>query len=103
MKWRKFIPILAILFCCYISGPCVAGSYRIGDRRGPVVYPESFHELLYIMAHEGSYKGEKPRLSPESWLYSRPILDCRRVRNLNANDWPVSKERDRTGVHCWSD
>ena len=74
MKWQNTIPILLVLMCCYVAGPCVGGSYRNGDRRGPVIYPASFHETLYIIAHESSYQGEKPRIPLDSWMYRRPIF-----------------------------
>jgi hypothetical protein len=73
MKKRRFIIILAVLLCCYITGPYLAGSFRIGDRLGPIIYQERFHETLYILGHEASHN-EKPRPPLDTWMYRRPIF-----------------------------
>jgi hypothetical protein len=73
MKNRRLAIVLIVLGCCYVAGPYLAGTFRVGDRLGPVVYPEGLHEVLYIVAHEDSHN-EKPRLPSDSWMYNRPVF-----------------------------
>jgi hypothetical protein len=70
---KRVLLILVSLAGCYALGPCVAGSRAIGDRSGPVIYPEALHESIYIIAHEGSYN-EKPRVPLDTWMYDRPLF-----------------------------
>jgi hypothetical protein len=73
MKKRRIIIVLIALTICYASGPFLAGAFRVGDRLGPASYPESFHETIYIMAHE-AFHNEKPREPIDSWMYQRPLF-----------------------------
>jgi hypothetical protein len=74
MRKRFWLVILISVVCCYVMGPCIAGSHRIGERCGPLIHPPDFHRTLYILAHEGSYNGEKPRESLDTWMYDRPFF-----------------------------
>jgi hypothetical protein len=73
MKKKLTIAILVVLTCSYLSGPFIAGTLGIGQRDGPIVYPEALHESIYIIAHEGARK-EKPRLALDSWMYNCPLF-----------------------------
>lgn len=73
MKKRRLIVLLIPLLICYLFGPFVAGALRIGDRLGPVFYPESAHSVIYVLAHETFHHEEpKPREPTDSWMYRRP-------------------------------
>lgn len=73
MTKGRFIAAGVVLALCYVSGPIVAAAFRFGDRLGPAFYPESFHEMVYIMAYE-SMHDEKPRVPIDSWMYWRPLF-----------------------------
>jgi len=60
-----------LLIAAYLSGPIIAGSWQIGNRLGPRIYPRSLHEVLYIVAHE-SVHNIKPRVPIDTSLYDRP-------------------------------
>jgi hypothetical protein len=94
MKKRRLMIISALLIGSYVSGPFVAGSFRIGDRLGPVIYPESLHQVLYIIAHEGSYN-EKPRLPLGGWMYDRPIFYgfSRRLKPAQEREAYIERKR----------
>lgn len=94
MKKRRLLIIIAILIGSYAAGPIIAGSFRIGDRLGPVVYPHSFHEVLYTIAHEGSHN-EKPRLSLDGWMYDRPIFYgfSRRLKPAQEREAYIERKR----------
>jgi hypothetical protein len=75
MKKRTKIFMVAVagLAAIYVAGPIIAGATRIGDREGPVLYPEEFHTSLYIIAHESAFQ-EKPRQRRDYWMYRRPLF-----------------------------
>jgi hypothetical protein len=73
MKKRRIILLMVALVACYFLGPVLAGAFRVGERSGPVIYPDSFHTVLYIIAYE-SLHNEKPRGPPDSWMYRRPLF-----------------------------
>jgi hypothetical protein len=64
---------LVALAICYVSGPFLAGAFSVGDRLGPAFYPRTFHQSIYIVAHE-TFRNEKPRLPFDSWMYWRPLF-----------------------------
>jgi hypothetical protein len=73
MKKRRRIILVVVVVCCYAAGPCLAGAFRLGDRLGPALYPESFYSGLYVLAHEATHN-EKPRIPLDSWMYRRPFF-----------------------------
>jgi hypothetical protein len=93
MKKRAFTIALTAFLSCYVSGPYIAGVNRIGDRLGPVVYPRSFHELLYIMGHEGSYHASPWTVGCTIGRFSTGLRDA---SNLSRNENPISSGRDGT-------
>jgi len=68
LKWATIILIVT-----YLAGPIVAAALRYSDRRGPVIYPKAYHEIIFIIAHEAFHDGEKPRLpihpGERPWFY----------------------------------
>lgn len=46
----------------YCSLPILAGIFSIGDRHGPVIYPQTAHEVLYIVGWELAGHSGKPRV-----------------------------------------
>jgi hypothetical protein len=78
MRKRRLTLIVAIavsgmLAVTYALGPYVAGACGLGDRLGPAIYSESYHEQGYILGHESAYN-EKPRLPLDTWMYRRPLF-----------------------------
>jgi len=58
----------------YAVAPVIAGALAVGDRRGPRVYAEGFHEVLYIIGWESAGREGKPRVRgrgapPRPWFY----------------------------------
>lgn len=72
-RWIIIVVVSAIFGLFYLTGPYVAGMRAYGYRMGPVIYPESLHETLYIMGHESVYD-QKPRLPLDEWMYYRPLF-----------------------------
>lgn len=71
--WPKALVPLAVM-AVYLVLPLLAGVFAIGDRRGPRVYPASFHEPLYVIGWEVAGRDGKPRVlgrgaSPRPWFY----------------------------------
>jgi len=73
MKKRLVIFAVVTLPICYLSGPFMAGAFSVGDRLGPVFYPEPFHQDIYNMVHE-TLRNEKPRIPIDGWMYRRPLF-----------------------------
>ena len=71
-KWTA-VATGAAMLVLYVLGPVIAGALGWGLRTGPVIYPETFHESLYIPAHE-LVRDEKPRLGMDEWMYRRPFF-----------------------------
>lgn len=69
MKPKWWVVILVIGFC-YLSAPYFAGALKIGERRGPIIYPRQFHAALYINGCE-EFHGYKPRERPGTLFYRR--------------------------------
>ena len=66
---------LALLGVFYAALPLLAGCLAVGDRRGPKVYPESAHEVLYLIGWESAGRDGKPRIGavgepPRPWFYA---------------------------------
>jgi|UniRef100_UPI0037850B5D hypothetical protein len=72
MKHRRST-LVACLLIAYVSAPYLAGIYQIGEREGPVIYPEGYHSFVFQMGHE-SFHHEKSRQSLDVWMYKRPFF-----------------------------
>jgi hypothetical protein len=72
MKSKWWIVIL-VIGSCYVSAPYFAGALKIGERRGPVIYPRQFHVVLYITGFE-EFHGYKPRDRPGTLFYKRALF-----------------------------
>ncbi|MDF3058936.1 MAG: hypothetical protein K0R17_3151 [Rariglobus sp.] len=69
MKSKWWIAIPVVVFC-YLSAPYFAGALKIGERRGPIIYPRQLHAALYITGCE-EFHGYKPRDRPGTLFYRR--------------------------------
>ncbi|MGC4032527.1 MAG: hypothetical protein QM754_12505 [Tepidisphaeraceae bacterium] len=68
------IAIVAVLFALYLSGPVIASICEVGDRRGPVIYPQWLHEPIYMIVWDCTlHDSVKPRVGrsmpPRRWFY----------------------------------
>lgn len=67
--------LVAVLLPVYGFLPVCAGFLSIGDRRGPIIYPKSFHEALFVIGWESSSSNVgKPRVPFGGWSSSRPLF-----------------------------
>lgn len=63
-----FLPVYGFL-------PVCAGFLGVGDRRGPIIYNQSFHKTLFIIGWEMSSSNVgKPRVPFGGWPSSRPLF-----------------------------
>ena len=75
IQWKAAIVVTIVVAITYVVLPVLAGVYEIGDRRGPRIYPESFHSQLYLIGWEMTDHSEgKPRLrahdtTTRPWFY----------------------------------
>ncbi|HSI09803.1 MAG: hypothetical protein ACAH89_13550 [Rariglobus sp.] len=69
MKSKWWAVILVVGFG-YVAAPYVAGSLKVGERRGPIIYPRQFHAALYITGCE-EFHGYKPMDRPGTLFYRR--------------------------------
>ena len=65
------VPAIAVV---YLAGPVLAAAFEVGDRRGPRIYLQPLHELVYLLTWEVTSHGEsKPRVArnapPRPWFY----------------------------------
>lgn len=72
---RRCLLASTLLAIAYLCLPIIAGSCAIGDRRGPCIYPESLHELLYMVGWEIAGREGKPRIlgrggPARPWFYA---------------------------------
>ena len=67
---------VATTVAAYIVMPFFAGYWGIGDMRGPLIYPQSYHESIYVLGWEGSPHTEagKPRVPYPGWQTTRPLF-----------------------------
>jgi hypothetical protein len=72
-KWKLILFTIGCMAIFYIFGPIIAGLRGVGEREGPIIYPEEFHTGFYILGYEGMFH-EKPRANPDSWMYKRPLF-----------------------------
>ena len=94
MKKLRIIVVLAALLIVYAAGPFLAGAFCVGDRLGPVFYPESAHAVIYIIACEAIHD-EKPRQPIDSWMYQRPLFYgmSRRLKSQQAREAYIQMAR----------
>jgi hypothetical protein len=73
-RWLWLLAIVGgVLLLVYAALPLVAGYYMVGDRRGPKIYPESYHRELFIIGwEEGHHVAQKPREPAGGFPYDRP-------------------------------
>ena len=71
--WIKRILVLVLAVLLYLAGPLLAGMFAIGDRDGPIIYPEEYHTVMYIAAYE-AVRNEKPRITSEVRGFERPLF-----------------------------
>jgi hypothetical protein len=85
-----------------LFAPLLAGYFQIGDRDGPVFYPESLHTPLYILAHEAANEG-KPRMSLAWSLYDRPSFWGlpRRPKSEAVRDAYIERSIERHGLDSY--
>jgi hypothetical protein len=69
MKAKWWVAISVIGFG-YLSAPYFAGALKIGERRGPIIYPQQLHAALYITGCE-EFHGYKPRDRLGTLFYRR--------------------------------
>jgi hypothetical protein len=62
---------LALLI--YLLLPIIAGSLRIGNKRGPLIYPEFIHIELFSIAYRLVHH-TKPRVPAKEWGGNRPFF-----------------------------
>jgi hypothetical protein len=69
---KYFLPIIIILFIIYLLMPLIAGLTDLGvDSRGPKIYNERYHDLLYRLSYSLVSK-ERPRIlagQDRPWFY----------------------------------
>lgn len=53
------------LALAYLVAPFIAGAWRVGDHRGPRIYPQALHEACYRMGG-GTTAAEA---GPRPWFY----------------------------------
>ncbi len=66
--------VVVAVVLIYMATPFVAGVLRTSDRRGPKIFLEGHHELLYRMGYALSHDG-KPRVAfmrERPWFYGIP-------------------------------
>lgn len=69
---KKRIAIIAALaVALYALFPAVAGALKIGRLDGPVIYPESYHILVFRIGYSLAGHG-KPRVSHDVFFMRRP-------------------------------
>jgi hypothetical protein len=64
-----FVLLLIVLAVAYLSGPIIAGIFDIGNRAGPKIYAQGFHEAVYIIAWESGseeLQGDECRMKTEN-------------------------------------
>jgi hypothetical protein len=69
---RYLLRILIIALFVLILAPLITGALQIGEREGPVIYPEALHTPLYIIGHDLAGLPGKPRTKVAGNLYRRP-------------------------------
>lgn len=65
--------ILCGVIGIYLALPFAAGVLKIGERAGPALYPEVYHELAYRIGYSLAGHG-KPRVSFYGQLYRTPLF-----------------------------
>ena len=93
MKKLLTAPRIAVLsaVALYCAGPIIAAALRYPDRRGPLIYPQGYHETVFIISHELFHNGEKPRAPfdrDRPWLYgmNRPLNGRARLPQADIED-----------------
>jgi len=85
LVWRRFRRLRLVLIVgvplamLYLGMPVVASAWEIGDRRGPRIYPERMHSIIFCLAWELSpHDAKKPRVpytatdASRPWFYGLP-------------------------------
>jgi hypothetical protein len=102
MKSRRKKIVVAILAVAglYAFAPFGAGLFNTYDRRGPKLFVESHHELLYMLGyhtaghHRHDGKPRVPFMQERSWFYGiagRRTLD--RDRQIREKLEAISQQR----------
>lgn len=73
-RWKKLLMTALVFMGIYALTPFAAGLLNTYDRRGPTLFFESHHELLYTFGYymAGHHRHDgKPRVPPRerSWFY----------------------------------
>jgi hypothetical protein len=68
---KKFRVIVLLVIFIYLVLPFAAGALNSGDRRGPLIYPRSYHELAFRIAYHLVRKSEPavPFRKPRELFY----------------------------------
>jgi len=79
-----FITCVCIIFVIYLVFPLIAGFFRYEDSRGPKIYNEKYHRILYRIGYSIIHKG-KPRFpayligTKRVIFYGVPITKAKRT------------------------
>lgn len=71
---RKNLGWLLIIPAVYLMLPIGAGVFGVGDKRGPKIYPEGLHKLLFSLPYEirhGNDPADNVGLD-RPWFYTWP-------------------------------
>jgi len=71
---KRFAAVALGVVLVYALTPFAAGLFGTYDRRGPRIFAESHHELLYMIGYS-LFHDDKPRvpyLRERSWFYGVP-------------------------------
>jgi len=77
---KRFVIAVVVVALIYVITPFVAGLVGTYDRRGPKVFAEDHHEILYRVGYS-LFHYDKPRVpykQERSWFYGiqgEPILE----------------------------
>jgi len=68
---KKFVGAALAILIIYLTTPFIAGLIGTSDRRGPKIFYESHHEILYRIGYSLLHD-DKPRVpyaQERSWFY----------------------------------
>ena len=86
---RRLLVVALILAAIYLILPILAGAMKHGERTGPVIYPELYHELAFRIGYSLAGHG-KPRLGVyKSLLFKRPFFYGCRPRLISEQEFEV--------------